>query len=349
MPYTRAQIRRILTVNGQPLISPAQDMPLAQRVSESYIRRRLYHIEDRAAVAQFAMLKRANRDIRAYGLDSAQRMSLRKLGVDGSSLAWTRQVNHFMQSRFIDLSRELLTHTLSMAGDSYIYSYYGRAWVLDMSTRRDLRVNMPYPNSARITKAIVQPGLTEDFTPDYTTLSDFSDEWSQRYLDVFDDVTRKMRGQWSLAQVNEESILDGLQRLADKLGTSTDGSKGAAGQVGTLTRSTMQSAATQGTKAIHATNEDYLVGVRFIALPGACRLCEGLDGTQWPLGDPDIVYPVQDTHYNCRCGHLPITASGAEIDSDEPPDLSWTEWLKNNNIQFFADEFAGSALDSEQV
>lgn len=349
MPYSKRQLAKILNADGQPVISPDARMGLAARVTESFIRRRLFHIEDETVVDQFAALKRAYGDIRTRALDLAQRQRIDTLGVNAEGILWRRDLDRYIATRLGVLADELAGHTLRKAGESYVYSYFGRAWSLDMATKRDVHIKAPIPSNWQATRGAVQPAL-EAFRPDLAAYELFGLEWQQQYTDTLNDGARRIRNQLSTSLLQGVSVLGALNAIGDVLGVQ-DGAKGAAGRLGTLTRSNIQGAAVSGTDALYKANQDIVLGVRFVALPGACpRICAPLDGTQWALGDPDIVYPVSGTHPNCRCGHLPLTASDVEIASDTPPEWTWSEWLRNNGIDWlFVDEFTGSAIDSERV
>lgn len=350
MPYSKRQINRILNHNDQPVIAPDRVMGLAQRVTESFIRRRIYHIEDKTVMEQYERLKAVYRFIRQRALDNAQSLHIDKLGINAQAILWRRNLDRNMQDIFSIFTQELAQHTLVRAGNTYLYSYFGRAWSLDMSTKREVNVRAPIPPSWQVTADTLQPAL-EAFRPDMAALDTFGLEWQQQYADTLNDGARRIRNQTTLATLQGESVLAAINRIGDVLGVA-DGAKGVAGRLGTITRSNVQSAATSGSKALYNANKDIVVAVAWVASNDSrvCPTCNALDGSRWPLGDPDTRFPVSDSHVNCRCSLVPITAHDDEIGSDDSPDFTWTEWLKNNNLDWlFADEFAGNAIDSEQV
>lgn len=342
MPYSKAQIRRILNVGDTPLIAAKHRIPLAARVCETLIRRKTFAAEDRAAIEQFNMLKDFNRELRGKALDTAQRYRLNTLATNSETIMWRRECDQYFNARLPYIREQLARQALRTAGNVYLLSYYGRAWLMSSASKQ--QIHMPPPLNIKITGDVLQPTL-EAFNPSEAIYDTLGVEWRQQFDDQLQDAARRMRGQTQLSIQNGESVLETLTRYATVLGVNGDGSTGTAGRLGTIVRSKVQSASVSGTTAIAEANSDAAVGVMFITsrLPNVCRICQGLDGERWPLGDPDIVYPVSGTHPGCRCGLLVLTADMAEWPIDDPPDLSWSEWLRQNNINFFADEFEGEA------
>lgn len=340
MPYTRRQLDRILNVGDTPLLAAKHRLPLAARVCETYIRRRIFAAEDRAAIEQFRLLQEFNRELRGKALDTAQRYRLSILATNAETILWRRECDQYFNARIPSIREQFARQALSRAASVYLLSYYGRAWLLSSTSRKP--IHLPPPLSIQVTGDVLQPQM-EAFSPSEAVYDTLGVEWRQQFDDPLQDAARRMRGQTQLAIQNGESVLETLNRYATVLGTNGDGSTGTAGRLGTLVRSKVQSAATSGTSAIAEQNQDVAMGIMFLTSHDdrVCRICAPLDGRRWPLGDPDIVYPPDETHIGCRCGHLVITADMSEWPEDDPPDFTWAEWLRNNNVNMF--EFEGEA------
>lgn len=65
-------------------------------------------------------------------------------------------------------------------------------------------------------------------------------------------------------------------------------------------------------EAAYAANADLMAGVQWMATldPRTCSACGGLDGKEWPWGDP---HPSPSLHFGCRCMLLPVTKSWEQL------------------------------------
>lgn len=346
MPYNKRQIDRILNHDGEPIIPLNSAMGLAARITESYIRRRIYRIEDITVLKQFHHLKQAFVDIRNHALDLAQRSRMDTLGINAEGILWRRDLDRYIATRLNLLSGELAGHTLRKAGEIYLYSYLGRAWSMDMATRPEIKINKSLPSFYQVTADVVQPAM-EAFQPSVAAYELLGVEWQQQYADTLNDGARRIRNQLQIALGQGESVLAGVNRVGDVLGVN-DGTSGVAGRLGTITRSNVQRASVSGVTAIANENTDVLWGFRYVTARDSkvCPICAPLDGAMWSLEMlHEVVYPVQDTHPNCRCNLYPITTDAVANPADTPPPLTWEEWLRVNSLDdFFSEEFAGDAF-----
>jgi SPP1 gp7 family putative phage head morphogenesis protein len=331
MTYTKRQLSKILNVGSRPFIEPDHDLPYTMRVCESLIRRRLYALEDETVAQQWYMYKAAYNDIRNRALDLAYQYRVTELTNTANVIRWRRDVDAYTQQRAAALSNQVAYHALKAAGNLYLLGYYGRAWALDMSTRPDVSIRAPVPNTADVTRDVLQPGLTEAWEPDRLIYDLLGVEWRQTYADNLDDMVRKIRTTMNTAIQNNLNVQNWTQLVADAMGVNiskAQGFKSAFNRIQALTRTYAMTAANEGALGLYTANSNLVEGIEWLASNDGrvCPMCARLNGMVWLIGDSDMQRPP--AHVNCRCTIIPRVTSLANTgNASLPPAQTWKDWI----------------------
>lgn len=354
MGYTKRQLDKILNVNGKPFILPEQPVPYSMRVCESLVRRRLYALEDEAVAQQYRTYKQAYDAIRNRGFDLARQYNVNGLETNSASILWRRQVDGFTQTVAAQLSGQLAYHALKAAGNLYLLGYYGRAWSLDMASKPDTVIRAPIPNNTAITRAVLQPDLTEEFEPDRLIYDALGVEWRQAYGDLTDEMVRKVRSTLNNAIQNHLNVQMAMQQVADVLGVSisrSDGFKANFNRIQALTRTYTMNAANEGALGLYRQNSNLLSGAQFLAAHDGrvCSTCARLDGKVWTLESGEMVRPP--VHMNCRCTLIPVLLQ--QGDPTAPPPQTWQDWVVAAGLGWLLGDLTDvdvyDDLDSSQI
>jgi SPP1 gp7 family putative phage head morphogenesis protein len=375
MPFSKRQIRRIT----DPDLIPRNRWPsLAGRVCESWLKRRLFAVEDAAVRDQFRMFQAANRDIREAALLLADEYGLGTLDSSGPAIEWRNRVMGMVETRLDTLYEEVARHAAEHAMLAYYVGFYGRAWLLDSITTEDTRVIVPTLNGADTLARILRP---DRFTEQFDAFDDLiwnmmGAEWQQRFALEKADVILRIRRAIGQAQTQGLGIRDSMNLVSSALGVDTDRRKagrrtvvGPRGgirvvynrpefranfnRVQTLTRTSMLTASNDGALALYNENADVVAQVEWLTARDerVCRICQALDGQTWPLDDPERLHPPGDSHPNCRCTIIPVVVDlESLLPPATPPRQTFGEWVTEMGLSWLLGRFIGGRrLDSERI
>src|SRR6185295_12404945 len=110
MPFTKAQIQRIMHKPGQAYV-PRDRYPYAGRIAETLVRKKIFRLEDAAAKAVYDILKRTFDDIRAYGQHIADNLGLDVLSMDAASITWRRMLLAYAEPKLGEAA-----HLMALSG-----------------------------------------------------------------------------------------------------------------------------------------------------------------------------------------------------------------------------------------
>jgi SPP1 gp7 family putative phage head morphogenesis protein len=355
MAYTKRQLTKILNVGTRPFIEPDHKLPYALRVGESLIRRRLYALEDETVAQQWYMYKAAYADIRNRAYDLAQEAGITTLENSGAVLRWRRSLELYTRSVATMLTDRIAWHSLKAAGNLYLLGYYGRAWALDVTTAPTVQVTIPQPSNRLITRAVLHPGISEDYDPDRQIYDLLGAEWRANYADQIDDMVRRIRGTLNTGISQRLDVRLLMQNVADVMGVNisrNEGFKANFSRVQALTRTYVMSASNEGALDLYRQNASLVSGVEFLAANDGrvCRMCARLSGTVWALDSDEIVRPPSMTHVNCRCTLIPRVIEG----EPDAPRMTWKDWVLSAGLGWLlGDELTdidlGDDIDSSQI
>lgn len=349
MPYTRKQIDRINNINGEPFLDGS--FSLSMRTSESYIRRRLFALEDATVNTLFDMWKTAYQSIRRAALDRAATLGVSQLAVTPETLNWKRDVMEYAALRIRRLSQETADTVLSRAVAAYALGYYGKAYVLDVSTTKGTEIKIPRLENRGVTRRVIQPHMKEAIEPDQFIYDLLGDNWQDTYTDIGDELVIKIRRAIDGGMANADTLSTVLTGVAAVMGTDSN-QGGAFSRANGATRDYMLGAASNGGMDLMAANPVWVLGTMWVATADerTCPTCQSLNGKTWQLGDPDMRIAPFDSHSRCRCGSLPVMLPGSEKPEDEPPDYTWDEWLDGiNELWWLKQELGQATLDSKVI
>lgn len=345
MAMRRSAVERILAAD---LITPAQMPSLAGRTCETWIKARLFRLEDKAARELWAMYRAAFRDMQeaAYTVEDY---------AGGVSKAMREPLVAEWRARLMRLGQDAALHGAQTALTAYYAGYYGRAWLLDMVTRPDVPVQAPRPQDAM--RRILEQG-GEGF--DDLVYNLLGKEWRSTYMLEIDDLVVRVTRQLNLGIREGEGMRPIMRRVSSAMGTDTkpvlitDRRRGAVGsaeraqyranfnRVQVITRTAVQTASNQGSARIYNDNAALLAGYRHLTARDerVCSQCAALDGYLYPVGEWNV--PPGNTHPNCRCTIIPeLREDYADLYLSEPPRETFNEWAALLGVDYLLGAFMG--------
>lgn len=321
MPVTKAQAQKLL----DPDIVRAADVPgLASRYAETYIKRRVWAIENQAVIDLAQVYRTMWRAMR----DDAEALPLegRAAGLWGDL---ARQHIEAMRAPLLAIVARGILH-------AWYTGFTGRAWMLDMVTTVGVNYRPP-PVEQVMDRANT---FHEDVYTDLIRwLPETSVLWRQ-YGNELDDLLVRVRTAIFTGMGAGEGMDPIMRRVRDTLGLDVDwinnrrgsavilqGTRSNFNRVQTITRTTVNKAANDGAIEVFRQNEAVLLGYRWLTGRDerVCPTCRGLAGTLYPLRD-QFRPPA---HPNCRCTIIPEVDPKFLAPPDvlaAPPGLTMDEW-----------------------
>ena len=258
---------------------------LSARLAETVIKRKLFALEDATIKAEFSLYRRAFETIR-YEAENAPQ-----------DRQWADRVNG-AASRVIErLKGDIAATALQSALVAFQGGYYGRAWVLDMATGPEVRINAPPISAfdgvlgeavdwAREQKADVLRAL-------------MGEAWQVQFADELDLLMPQIRIAIRTGQTEGEGIDAIMRRVRRVMGVETDRRVGPVGsnqrrlyranfaRVQTITRTITNKAANTGAWEAYQRNQDVLTGYQWLTARDerTCPRCAPLDGTTYRMTD----------------------------------------------------------------
>ena len=349
MGFTPAQLRSIMSSRGQAYIAPNR-IAYSGRVVETYLRKKLYRLEDRAALAEFALVKAAYRDIREYGLSTANGLST--LTNDYYSLAWRRRLKEYSKQRLWQLSDVIAYNAYKWATLAYTASFYGRQWQLDSLLPHQDGIQRQRLTPAVTGQSVLQPAL-EALRVDNETYTASGQEWRESYaLPVNQSILKIQR---ALSNPQEQSILDALGTISLAMGISSKPNVKTTGLYAATslqTRTSVMRASNHAAAAAYQLNPTLIPALVWVTSHDSkvCPICQRKEGTIYPLEGLAGLFifelPPDGSHWGCRCMTLPTLIPSLEP-SELPPELTFEEWLilfgtADELTEFFADDLLES-------
>lgn len=357
MPYSKTQLNRIMAKRGQAFV-PKSKLPYAGRVCETYIRKKIYRLEDRAALAAFRLFQTAYTDIRNQAYDLAGYAGLKALDMGSAATDWRHSVAEYAGQRLDRLAQDVAYSAFQYASTAYRAGYYGRVWLLDQSSPADFRPNFTQLPAEVVSSGVLTP-LAEAYTPtDGITYAVKGADWRQGFQNIMAGTRVKMARALSTAAVNGATIPAAVTTaigLPMGMGSKPNAKTAAAyHETQSTIRADVMRASNHGAVRAYQDNSKVILGVIFLSSHDSkvCFRCERLDGKIWILNDLLGIalagLPPDGTHRGCRCGVAPILLPGWG-DSGEPPGDTFEDWWDdeigtNEMDDFFADDRLESSM-----
>lgn len=356
MPLTSRQLDNIMRKSGQAFV-PRDRMNYAVRVCETYLRKKLYRFEDRAALAAYNLLTSAYSDIREYALYTANNLRLSTVGNDAQSIVFRRSVGDYATRRLHDYGQQVAVLGYRYATTAYTAGWYGRLWMLTQASRGDKRVQVTRAPIAKAGLSVLQPGMTEAVQADMTLYDAMGSEWRDQFTMAVNSAIAKIKRVLMTTASQPASVLPIMQDVGQQLGinaTPKQSAKGLYHAVQLPIRTAVMRSANQASAAVYINHTEMLLGAMWVTSPDerVCPVCSRLDGSIYVInslvGIALLGLPPDGSHYGCRCTIIPLMLP---YDSpDDPPDDSMDDWLLEWGLQdelsFFMDD---SVLESTQL
>lgn len=346
MPYTHAQIDRIMQKDGKAFV-PSDKLPYAGRVCETLVRKKIYALEDYAAARDYAILHAASQDIRQRGQAFADYLHLDAVTVDVPSIQWRRHVLEYAEQSLTTAADRMALAAYADATTAYAGGYYGRLWLLDQVVKGRYTVNKPRLNVAQADTSILQPGYQEAIQPDMRVYRGAGDEWRENYRTVVASGLIKIRRALAKAQSSGYTVRQALDALVYEIGVNEG--RGLYYQAQLVTRAAIMRASNHGAVAaykaqtqpgLREATDGWLLGAIWLTSnDGAvCPVCRSHAGQVWLINDLLGILllglPPDGSHYGCRCQMAPFLIPDL-MGGTEPPEDTWDEWIEDEG---FGDE-----------
>jgi len=354
MPFTKRQIANILNKRGQAFV-PRDRMNYAGRICESFLRKKLYRWEDRAALALYRLLKTANVDIREYALTIAGQLRVTTIGNDADSIAFRRMLTTYTTARLSEFARDAAAVSYQYAYTAYAAGWYGRLWMIDQASHHDKRVKPTRLDHTKAAQAVLMPGLTEAI--DTSTYAYASNEWRDVYANAVAGSLLKVKRAINATVTEPSSVLGVTQDISTALGVDVaakQASKGLYHAVSLPTRTAVMRSANHASAEVYGTHTDMLLGAMWVTSHDerVCPICSRLDGHIYVInslvGIALFGLPPDGSHYGCRCTIIPLMLPVENPNA--PPDDDMGDWLDEwgfqDELDFFMqdDELASTQL-----
>lgn len=363
MGYTQAQIKRIMATRRAAYV-PRETINYAGRVCETYLRKKLYRWEDKAATAAYQRLQQANRAIREYGLQLADQYALDELTVDGASIQWQRQVVRYAEQQFLTALEEIAYAAFKASVTAYAAGYYGRLWLLEQATHGQRTILKPRLSTTDAVYSVLQPGTQSTFGSVTNSYDVLGTEWQERFRGIAQQGTIKLRTVFNQALVNEDAPRQALATVASLIGVKQRDNRGLYYQAQLLIRSAIIRASnfgavaayqTQDSKLREASETRWLIGTVWVTANDGrvCPKCASQAGRIFIINDLFGIalfgLPPDGSHYGCRCTMLPLLIP-LEGEENTPPEDTFDEWLMDEGFFGELDEwFEDDRLESTQI
>lgn len=356
MPLTSQQIKRIMHKSGQAFV-PKEHMNYAGRICETYLRKKLYRFEDRAALAAYTLLKRTNADIREYALNTAAQLRLTTVGNDANSIVFRRMLSSFAQARLQEYGEQVARQAYQYATIAYAAGWYGRLWLLDQASHHDPRVKITRLPMHTVAQAVLQPGLTEAVQANLAAYDYMGHEWRDGYQTAVSASIIKVKRVINATAQAPSSTLAVTQSIGTTLGIdapSQEASSGLYHATSLPTRTAVMRSANHASAAVYGTHVELLLGAMWLTSNDSrvCPTCARQNGRIFIINSLMGAFlfglPPDGSHFGCRCTIIPLMLP---YDSpNEPPDDIFDDWLTDygffDELDFFMQD---NVLESTQL
>lgn len=364
MTLTKRHIDKVLNVKGYAFVDPAESPNLRQRYTESYIRRRLFALEDETVVHMYSLYKSAYYDVVTYANRQADEMGIRVLENNAPGVEWRRAVNRYAENRLRRLGDDVARLSYEKVVLGYLASYYGKLWMLDSITVQDV-VNMRRISADDASLAVMQKQLMED-VGNQIIYDNLGVEWRELYANEMSDAILKIRRRLTTGMGNGETIKQLMNGVAKELGVNIDRRRTGIpdvranfNRVQSITRSYFIDSNNRAALGVYGANDDIVWGVEWITANDGrvCPQCKDIrdNDSPWSLYDINMKHPVSDTHPLCRCSLIPVlheSRDNIEIEvyaDDVPPDTSFNSWLIALGLGSLLGDFIGNKIETDRV
>lgn len=345
--------------SGQAFV-PKDRMNYAGRVAATYLRKKVYRWEDRAALANYRLLQAANRDIRDYGLQTASRRGITTISNDAKSIPFRRDLVQYSSQRLYQYSKDAARQSFKYAATAYAAGWYGTQWMIDQAMHEEQPKEpdpIPY---LLLLWAILHPGTVPNLDINLT-YEDLATEWEDAYTTAVLNAIAKEKRVINSTVIQDTELLALLQQIAAVLGVDVQTAAGLYYSTDLLTRTAIMRALNQSSAAVYQSNAETIQKVMWVTSHDSrvCPECASHDGELFEITPGGYVTPLQGlppdaSHPNCRCTTVPILPDVENPNA--PPNETFNEWTNrwmNGNDKWYTLELGefmnDSTLESTQL
>lgn len=356
MPLTSQQLKRIMSTRGQAFV-PRDVMNYAGRVTETYLRKKLYRFEDRAALEAYKLLKYTMGSIREYALGTASNLRIDKVGNDAASIAFRRTVGNYATQQLVNYGQRVAVMGYQYAVTAYAAGWYGRQWQLWEASHHDKRVTFERLPKSKAESSVLTPGLTEAIQADLNAYDYLGDTWRDNFTLAVNASIAKVKRVLNSTVSNPQSVLPLMTEVATTLGidtTAKESAKGLYHAVQLPIRTAVMRSANHASAEVYKTHTELLLGAMWVTSNDhrVCPVCSRQNGRIFIInslvGIALFGLPPDGSHFGCRCTIIPLMIPVER--ANEPPQDSFDEWLDEwgfaDELNFFMDD---TVLESTQL
>lgn len=330
MALTSKQIARIMVKAGKAFV-PRDKLNYAGRVCESYARKKIYRWEDKAALANYYLLKVAQVDIREYAHHYAEQLRLVEVGNNADSITFRRLLNNYLTERLGAYARAVARQSYQYAVTAYAAGWYLRQWQIQQALHKPEQFTpqrlRPHTASAKV----LQPGLTEAVSADMGLYDYAGTEWVDAFVNITATALVKVKNAVGRSMTRPASVGQIIQNVADMLGADNENPKGLYHSTQLTTRSAVIRSFSHASAEAYQTHIEWLVGAMWVTVNDGrvCPLCARQNGRIFIINDlfgiALLGLPPDGTHSGCRCSIIPLLIPVEQ--PNDPPADSFDEWL----------------------
>lgn len=306
----------------------------AARTAELYLKRQLFAVEDSAVTALSSLYAVAYQDARNTALDMGERYGVSKLSQDSRSKTWRDAFMQAFTARAARLTDDALANLIRYGSAALAGGYYGRAWLLDVTTREGVHIDAPPLRQSDLVEGDYYASLIQDL---------LGKEWRDQFALELDDLVLRVRRGIGQGLVNGEGIGETMRRVAKEMGVSTDRRRGAIGsieragyranfnRVQVMTRTVINDLSNKGALSAYKANRDVLSGYEWLTAHDerVCPVCRGYDGKQFGIKS-NFRPPA---HPNCRCTVIPVLKPGVLEAPQSRPRTDFSSWARGIGME----------------
>ena len=372
MPVNARRVQSTLAAN---LLDPADVPHKAMRYAETTIKRHMFAQED-AAVRKLWTIYRDSYDrLQALATMYGERFGIRKLGNEPNARLWRDAFMTDVINEARGLTNQCAALALRAASNAYRQGYYGRLWLLDISTKPDVRINIGTMSDSEAAQALLREDVYDDLIR-----SLLGREWRLQFADQLDDMIIRIRLSIGSGMSAGEGIDDIMRRVRDVMGIDTDRRLGGAGspinrqmranfnRVQTITRTVVNTASNSGAHEAYRRNEDILSGYEWLTARDerVCPECRGLAGTTYRLNDfyrppahPNCILPGNEvvlpgeligaskSYYVGRCIEIRVKSGRSLTVTQNHPILTPFGWVAAKELR--TGQYVFSSANIERI
>lgn len=318
-----------------PHLIDADRLPsTALRVTETDYKQRLFRLEDASVRALLTLYRDAFRDLREAAYNASDVLGVTTLDQSPTARRFRDHWLAYAVERIQKLTDASAANGLRFATTGFTGGYYARLWQLDVSTKPDVRINMPTLDMTRVIGNLAD--LREDVY-DQLIQDLLGREWRQQYATELDDLTLRIRRALGEGMVDGDGIDGMMRRVRDAMGIDTDRRhtgrtvRANFNRVQSLTRTVVNRASNAGSLSAYRANTDILSGYEWLTAKDerVCPACAGMDGATFRFSSR-LQPPL---HPNCRCTVIPVIKADALETATTPPRAMLMKWAQGFGIE----------------